>query len=171
MPSIRFFWMPAIVTLAVLLFSCGEKPKPQPVYGMGEKVTVGHLIYTVLESQWLTQLGQGANTRVPQNRFFVVHVIITNAGGSQASVPSFTLEDEQGNSHSELTNGDQVTQWLGALKMVSPADSIQGTVVFDVVPRRYRLRVLDENGQQSALIDIPFNLTPDAPAIPQPEQK
>ena len=156
---------------ALFLASCGEKPKPVPVYGMGEKVTVGHLIYTAFETQWLTQLGQDASARIPQNRFFVVHMTVTNSGGAQATVPNFSLEDDQGGTYPELTNGEQVVNWMGSLKLVAPADSIQGAILFDVMPRHYRLRVFDENNQHSSLIDIPLSLSPDSPGLPAPEGK
>jgi hypothetical protein len=166
--SISAFLLAAI---PILFGGCQEKAKPVPVYSMGDKVTAGHLVYTALETQWLTQLGQGANQRIPQNRFLVIHVAVTNSGGSQATVPNFTVEDDRGSSFAELTNGDQLAEWMSSLKLVSPTDSIQGTILFDVVPRHYRLRVFDENAQQSALIDIPLNVSPDAPTLPGPQSR
>ena len=161
----------AVAGAAVFLCACQEKAKPVPVYGLGEKVTVGHLVYTAFETRWQTQLGEGAGVRIPQNRFFIIHVTVTNSGGAPATVPNLVLEDDQGGTYTELSNGDQVSQWLGSLRQVAPADSIQGAVLFDVMPRRYRLRIFDENAAQSSLIDVPLNLNADTPSIPLPQGK
>ena len=41
---------------------------------MGERVTAGSLVYNVFEDQWKAQLGQGPDTRVPKDRFFLVRL-------------------------------------------------------------------------------------------------
>jgi hypothetical protein len=153
------------------LSGCSEKAKPVPVFQMGEHATVGRLVYTAFDTQWLTQIGQGTTARIPQNRFFVIRMSITNGAGGSVTVPNFTLEDDHGGSFTELSDGSQLPQWMGALKLVNPADSLQGTILFDVVPAHYRLRVLDENNQNSALIDIPLSINPDVPSLPATESK
>jgi Domain of unknown function (DUF4352) len=161
----------ALTAVVVTLTSCGEKAKPVPAFGMGERAGVGHLVYTAFETQWLTQLGQDTAARIPQNRFLVVRMSIGNSGGAAITVPNLTIEDDRGNSYAELTNGDQVSGWMGALRQVGPGDTLQGTVLFDVAPRHYRLRVFDENSQQSALIDMPLNFSSDSPSLPPPATK
>ncbi len=140
---------------------------------MGEKVQVGHLIYTVFETRWLMQLGQGSGARIPQNRFFLVRMSAGNSGGNQTIIPNFTVQDDNGNTYREVSNGDQVPQWMGYLVAVKPAEAAQGNVVFDVPPRHYRIRVTDENGERAALIDIPLSFSAETPdvVIPGPGEK
>ena len=121
---------------------------------MGDKIALGHLIYTVFESQWLTQIGEDANARIPENRFFLVRVSVTNSGGEAVVAPNLTLEGENGTSVPELSNGEGVPQWIGYLRHIYPAESAQGNLVFDVPPKRYKLRITDEQGERSALIEV-----------------
>lgn len=136
---------------------------------MGEKVQLGNLVYTVFESRWLTQLGEGPAARVPENRFFLVRVSVTNNGSGEAIVPVMSVTDESGAAYTELSNGDQVPDWMGLLRSVKPSESLQGNVVFDCSPRRYSLRLSDEGEQQAALVDIPLTFTAETPEIPMPE--
>ena len=48
-----------MLLLAVFLASCGDEEKTYPVrtFNMGERITLGHLVYVVYETQWLTHLG------------------------------------------------------------------------------------------------------------------
>ena len=135
---------------------------------MGERVQVGHLIYTVLETQWLTQLGLGLSARVPQNRFFLVRLSVANSGSEALPAPATTIEDDNGNSYSELTNGEGAPHWLGFLRQVKPAEAAMGNVMFDAPPRHYKLRVTDENESKSALIDIPLTFSAEMPEPVEP---
>jgi len=130
---------------------------------MGERVHAGKLIYNVFETQWLTQLGQGPAARVPQNRFFLVRVSVVNSGGAEVLVPTMQLVDEGGQTHPELSNGEEVPQWIGFLRHAQPAENLQGNVIFDVPPRRYKLRVMDEKEEREALIDIPLSFDSEMP--------
>ena len=69
---------------------------PARQYLMGEKVQLGKLIYTVFETQWLTHLGDAATGRVPQNRFFLVRFSAVNSGSNDVTVPTLTIQDDQG---------------------------------------------------------------------------
>ena len=149
-------------------------PKMVQTYQMGDRVTLGHLVYTVYETQWLTQLGQGPNARIPQNRFFLVRMSISNTATGDTITPSMTLVDDTGQTYHEISNGDGVPQWIGFLRQIKPTESSQGNVLFDVQPKHYKLRVADESEQTVALIDIPLTFTPDhpeAPPIPEAEKK
>jgi hypothetical protein len=122
----------------------------------------------VFETQWLTQLGDQANPRVPQSRFFLVRTSIVNGGGSDVVSPNLTVEDDHGHVYPELSNGDGVPQWIGYLRQIKPADSAQGNLVFDAPPAHYKLRVLDEDGNRAALIDIPLSFNAETPEPPTP---
>jgi len=138
---------------------------------MGERVSVGSLVYNVFEDQWKAQLGQGSGARVPKDRFFLVRLSVVNGGSTDLMVPSLTLVDDAGQTYPELSDGDQVPEWTGYLRRVKPAETLQGNVVFDVAPKHYRLRVSDETSQKSRDIDIPLNFTSDTPDMPTPQSQ
>ena len=138
-------------------------------YAMGERIQLGNLIYNVFESRWLTQVGEGVGARVPENRFFLVRVSITNSGPNEVIVPLMTVTDDSGKTYTELSNGDQVPQWIGYLRSIKPAESLQGNAVFDCSPRRYKMRLGDEGEQRAALVDIPLTFTAETPEIPVPD--
>lgn len=158
----------AVAALAFLNSCGGSKDTEVKVYDLGSRVETGHLIYTVFETQWLPQIGAGDTARVPKNRFFLVRLSAVNSGSEDLMVPNLTLEDDQGHSLEELSDGDQVPQWLGYIRKVRPADSISGNIVFDAEPRHYRLRLTDENGEKPAIVDLPLNFNADTPQVSVP---
>jgi hypothetical protein len=164
--------MLAAVTAALLLNACSSRSSPVHSYGLGEKVALGHIIYTVYETQWMPQLGDGPAARVPQHRFFLVRMTAVNSGGADLIVPNATIEDDKGNSYPELQNGDGVPHWIAYLRLVKPAESAQGNLVFDAPPAHYKLRLTDEDEDHSAYVDIPLSfgaeLPPPAPELPAP---
>ncbi len=168
MSSLRFQLFPAAAALVLSLGGCAERSLPVQTYAMGDKVFVGHLAYTILETQWLTQLGEGAAARIPQNRFFLVRASIVNGGGSEVVAPTLSIENDRGTVYPELSSGDGVPRWIGYLRQIKPADSAQGNLVFDAPPGHYKLRVLDEDSNNAALIDIPLSFNPEMPDMPVP---
>src|SRR5579871_2187824 len=137
----------ALACLAILA-ACSPPVSPESrVHRMGERVTAGSLVYNVFDDQWKAQLGQGADVRVPKDRFFLIRLSVVNGGGTDLMVPALTLVDDSNQTYSESPNGDGVPDWAGYLRKVKPADTLQGNVVFDVPPKHYRLRVTDENSQ------------------------
>jgi hypothetical protein len=163
----------AAVTAALLLNACSSRPVPVRSYSLGEKVALGHISYAIYETQWLPQLGDGPDARIPQHRFFLVRMTALNGGGDDLIVPNPTVEDDQGNSYSELQNGDGVPEWIGYLRQVKPAESVQGNLLFDAPPAHYKLRITDENEEQSAYIDIPLSFGAEVPPpeVPTPDEK
>src|ERR1035437_1215656 len=138
MRQIRFVLLLAVAAAASLLSSCGdseEKASPVRTYSMGERATVGHVVYVatvghvvyvVFETQWLTHIGTGADARVPEHRFFLVRLNAVNSLGSDILVPNFSIEDDSGNTYPELSSGEGVPQYIGYLRSVKPAESVQG---------------------------------------------
>jgi hypothetical protein len=167
--SVRF-WFAAGFAVAVLLSGCSSDPPKSPVlqYNMGEKAPVGHLSYTIFETQWLTQLGEGAAARIPQSRFFLLRLSAVNGGSADAAVPNVTLEDDKGRKYEELSNGEGVPQWVGYLRTAHPADSVQGNVLFDVPPGHYKARLTDDGGAHAALVDIPLSFGAETPEVLSP---
>src|ERR1017187_5538477 len=148
----RFGMYLAVAVTAFLLSSCGDEEKTSPVltYPMGERAPVGHIIYQVFETQWLTQIGQGADARIPQHRFFLVRMSAFNNLSTDIIVPNFSIEDDQGNTYPELNSGEGVPQYIGYLRNVKGTDSAQGNALFDAPPRHYKMKLTDETGDKNA---------------------
>ena len=153
-----------------ILASCRSQSTAFPVrtYPMGEKVQLGSLTYSVLETEYLTQMGEGPAPRVPQNRFFLVKISVSNGGSETANVAAFQVEDDNGKVYPELHDGDGVPEWIGYLRTVKPAQSAQGYALFDAPPRHYTIRIHDETGEKAALVDIPLNFNAETPDVPTP---
>ena len=170
MRQLRCLLILAVAVAVLLLTSCGESDTPGPVrtYNMGERVTLGHIVYVVYETQWLTQLGEGVTAHVPKQRYFLVRMSAVNGTNKEIVVPNFSLEDDAGNSYPELS-GDAaqgVPQYIGYLRRVKPAESAQGHALFDAPPRHYKLKIMDENSEKAAYIDIPLSFTAESPDVP-----
>jgi len=55
----------AAVTAVLLLTACSRPSAPEiHSYSLGEKAKLGHIIYTVYETQWAPQLGDGPTARI-----------------------------------------------------------------------------------------------------------
>jgi hypothetical protein len=151
-----------LLVLGLCTTSCRDSeamPKQTPVatFSMGEKAQVGPLIYTVIDTKWEVSLGEPPTPRIPARRFYILTVSTVNTASTPASIPSFTMVDDDGNSYQELGNGEGVQDWLGVARRVQPADSLKGTIVFDVPQKHLKLRVADEE-DKFAFVDIPFSL-------------
>jgi len=169
------FWsalaMLVSVSGGVFLSGCSSARLTEPVHKMGELTTVGPVIYNVLETEWRNQLGDSIQGAVPQNKFLLVRLTVTrltvtNSGNQEVAIPLLHLEDEQGNNYIELSEVKGVSNWLGLLRIVQPAATLQGVIVFDVPAGDYRLRVTDGGDleeEKTALIEIPLTLS--GPAI------
>jgi hypothetical protein len=138
--------------------SCMSHKKEVRVVELGAKAEIGPFIYQAFDTHWPMEIGD----RLPRDRFFTVRVSALNSGGADAVVPSLELVDDDGNSYPESPDGTGVDGWIGLSRKVSPGQSEQGTIIFDVPPKHYRLRVADEN-DNFMYIDIPFNLTTEEP--------
>jgi hypothetical protein len=172
MRQLRVSSFSAAAIAALVLVACGDKAtEPVRNYPLGDKVEVGRIIYRAYETQWMTQIPQDPTPRIPQNRFFLVRLSAVNSGSGDAVIPNVTIQDDSGKTYEELSNGEGVPQWLGYLRQVKPADSIQGNVVFDAPPAHYKMRVTDESGEKSAMIDLPLSFGAETPVIPLPGEK
>ena len=166
---------------ALALAGCASRGGPARVeFQMGERASIGPLTYNVVETAWRSQLGTEFKPRMPQDRFFLVNVTVTNGAGKEVSVPLFSLEDQNGKSYQELDNGESVQNWFGLLREIAPAQTQQGELLFDVPLGSYKLRVTDggEPGMEKfAWIDLPLRMdtdsgvdTPVPGQMPSPKQ-
>jgi hypothetical protein len=170
MHTLRFFLAGATLASLAAWTGCAPvAPSEIQLHRMGERVTAGSLVYNVFEDQWKAQLGQGTDTRVPKDRFFLVRLSVVNGGATELMVPTMTLLDDAGQTYAELSSGDQVPDWIGYLRRAKPAETLQGNAVFDVPPKHYRLRVTDENSQKSYDIDIPLSFASETNDMPIPQ--
>ena len=173
--TMRLIPLVAAVCAALWLGACSHQnaPAPEPTFSMGEKVPLGHIVYTVFETRWATQFPLEPTPRLPEHRFFMIRISAVNNGTTDALIPSTTLLDDHGNTYSELNKGDGAPQWIGYLRQAKASAALQGNLLFDVPPQHYKLRVTDETGERAALIDIPFSFNTEAPdvAIPPPDKK
>jgi hypothetical protein len=155
-----------IFSFFVALTGCGgpggSNSSNMGTYQMGQRVQVGPLTYNVLEAEWKSVLGEGASGKVPKHRFLVMRVSITNGGATNVGVPIFQVENPNGQTFPEETEGMEHTeQWLGLIRNMAPNQNDQGEIVFDVPMGAYKLRVTDggEIGQEkTALIEVPVTL-------------
>jgi hypothetical protein len=156
-----------MLAFALLLTGCGAKQNSVRIdYPMGERVTLGPLTYNVIETAWRSQLGSDFKLRIPQQRYLMITISVTNGGGHDVSVPLLTLENQSGQTFLESDNGEGVDNWFGLLRTLSPAQTQQGRIVFDVPLTSYKLRVTDsgESGMDKyAWVQIPLHIDADAP--------
>lgn len=170
----------AAMLIAAAATGCGERRSNQSQmrFRMGEPLLVQPFTYTVLETRWRPQLGEGISLQVPQHQFLLIRVSITNSGGKPAAAPLMTITDRSGNVFQEHQNGTGADNWLGLIRNVPPAQTEEGWLIFDAPPNNYVLRcfgdVIDDT-EQVGMISIPLNLesmneTPalDLPGIPAP---
>ncbi len=154
-----------IVILAGFLASCGGHPDSTPVeHVMGEKVTLGPLTYNVIESAWHSQLGDAFKLRSAQQRFLEITLSITNGGGSDVAIPLLNVENSEGQSYLESDNGDGVENWMGLLRTISPAQTQQGRILYDVPLTSYKLRLTDGAGpgaEKYGWVTIPLRMDVD----------
>lgn len=166
----RSFPFPALFAAVSLLTGCGPQAASFPVrtYPMGEIVHLGSLSYEAIETEYLTQIGDAPAPRIPQERFFLVKISVSNGGSDIFTVPAFQVENDRGKVFQEISNGEGVPTWIGYLRSLKPTQSLQGNALFDAPPAHYKIRVKDETGDRAALIDIPFNFNAETPDVATP---
>jgi len=164
MEFVRVFAVISLVT-AALLVSCSSPAQNSvlPVYHLGDRASVGGLIYVAFDTQWKTQLETGVVPRVPKSRFFLVRMSILNSGSDDVVAPALTITDDKGQKYQELTDGEGVPQWLGYIRKLKPSETLMGNIIFDAAPQHYRLEVADVSQERKALIEIPMSFAGDAP--------
>ena len=144
-PFCRWALLGSATLFVLVLGGCQQQEQTRSDFSMGERVPIGQMTYSVVESAWKTQLGQGFKIRTPEQRFLLIKVSVTNGTGKDVSIPLLTLEGTNGQTYRELADGDGVDNWFGVLRTISPGQTQQGNVVFDVPLTSYKLRVPDIN--------------------------
>ena len=162
----RFWWCALMCSSALFFTACQKSPVAATQFAMGERVPVGQMTYSVVESEWKAQLGESFKTRTPENRFLLIKLSVTNGTGQDASIPLLTLEASNGQTYRELSDGEGVVNWFGLLRTISPGQTQQGAIVFDVPLTSFKLRVPDISDpglERYVTVQIPLRLDSDLP--------
>lgn len=160
----------AALGAVLVLGGCSKAKEAPKVYSMGERVELGHLVYTIYETQWLTHVGSGPEAKVPTNRFFMVRINAANTSGGELFVPAMTIEADNGQTFDEVSNGDGLPNWLGLVRRVEPIEPLQGNIAFDAPPAHYKLLITDENQEKSAYVNIPLTFSAETGTAAPSEQ-
>jgi len=148
----------AFPALALALAGCNASQSRQTkVYQPGEKAVVDKLTYSIVDTQISPRLGEDPNPRIPQNRFFVVQISVSNSGNKSLPIPSMTLVDDSGKVYNELADGTGVPRWLGVVRSVDAAQTEQGAVLFDAPAAHYKVRLTDDTDKDEIYVDLPLN--------------
>ena len=169
-PIFRSVLLGGAVLFVLILGGCKRTGPARTDFSMGERVPVGQMTYSVVESAWRAQLGEGFKIRTPEQRFLLLRVSVTNGTGKDISIPLLTLEGSTGQTYREIADGEGVDNWFGLLRTISPGETQQGNVLFDVPLTSYKLRVPDINAsgyEGYATVQIPLRMDPEViqPAI------
>jgi Domain of unknown function (DUF4352) len=163
-PFCRCALLGGAALLVLILGGCQKTGQQRSDFSMGENVPVGQMTYSVVETSWRPQLGEGFKIRTPEQRFLVIKISVTNATGKEVSIPLLTLEGNNGKTYRELADGDGVDNWFGLLRTLNNGETQQGNVVFDVPLTSYKLRVPDVNVsgfEGYASVQIPLRMDSD----------
>jgi hypothetical protein len=160
----RFSGWPALFTLLASQAACIRPAPPVNVYLMGEKVQAGPMIYNIFETKWQGQIGEGPQARTPAHRFLILHLTVVNSSAEALSVPPLKLTDDAGRIYDESMEGQGIPLWLGMLRKLKPADTLEGNAVFDVEPKSYKLKL--DDGSESGkvvMVDLPLQFDVNKP--------
>lgn len=128
---------------------------------MGERVQMGPMVYTVLEAQWKPSLTDTGTGRPPKNRYLFLRISVTNSGGAVGGIPPFTLVGAKDDTYMEVAEGlEDVTGHLGVLRMIQPAQTEQGVVIFDAPLGAYKLLISDggePGAEKFSRVELPVN--------------
>jgi hypothetical protein len=160
----RIFAYTLFCVTLLCLSGCSDSAQPVKtedvrVVPAGEKATIGHLTYNVVDSQILNQLGDPAAPRVPHERFITVQVAVTNSSNVDNPIPAIELLSDSGKTYDELTDGTGVPNWLGIIRHVGAGQTERGDVVFDAPAAHYKLKFSDESTDNEVLADLPLSYT------------
>jgi len=152
------------------LVGCAHENSGKVEYGIGEKVVLGPLTYTVIDSASKTQLGDLLKLRLPQQRFLLLQLSVSNNSASEVSIPLLQLENYNEQSYTESDSGEGIDKWFGLLRTIRPKETEQGQILFDAPLASYRLRVTDGAGpgaEKYSWIAIPLRIDVESqPPVP-----
>jgi hypothetical protein len=159
-------WVGVLAVSLLLVSGCSRKTGDTGrSFAMGEAARIGHLTYTVVETEWKESLDGSLGQRLPKNRFLIVNVSIVNGGEAELGVPFLTLIDGKGVEFREEDKAEGVASWLGYLRRLAPSETLSGRILFDVPPGGYKLRISsggEADRETTAVVEVPYRA--DAPS-------
>lgn len=165
-------WGCGVALLAILLAGCGRSQPPEKTYPAGSTVELGPLSYSIGATEWQSSLDGERGPRVPQGRFLIVTVSVTNKKSDETTMPLLSAVDASGEQHLELDNGEGLANWLGLFRNVPANGNEGGQIVFDVPPDKgpYKIRISsggDIEKEITALVEVPDeNAAPSTAPVP-----
>ena len=164
MPGRRDFLIASVVAGVVAGLSSCTPPKVKDNrirHAMGQRVTVGSFTYNILEAKWEASLGEAPHVRMPQRRFLLVRLSVTNGGGSSMGFPTLALLTEGDAKISEVEDTKDVPDTLGLIRLLGPGETVIGWILFDAPQNNYLLEMTDGNveNEQNGLVELPLRLT------------
>lgn len=127
---------------------------------IGEDVLIGYWAYRCDGAHWAKSIGYNVMTEYPDAEFLVVNLSILNNDNSASILPPLKLVDAQGREYEESSKSISLGDAFGVLKSVNPGVTSHGSVLFDVPPGDYSLRVSGGfTSGETALIDLPYRST------------
>jgi hypothetical protein len=167
-------WLALSIFLLTLTTGCTSKRPVVRTYTIGERAEAGLAFYTALEAVWKSQMGEEPAVRMPQNRFLLIRMRMTNSSPQEMSVPLMHLVAPSGEEYVELSDGAGVEDWLGVIRRLKPNETLFGWVLFDAPRGDYHLRVSDDAFDPAdakvALIQIPIRLESGAEYLPEAKE-
>lgn len=160
-----------VISAVALQMACIKPAPPVNVYKLGEKVQVGPLIYNVVEANWRPQISAGGSSRVPAHRFLVIHLTVTNSGAEELTAPALTVVDQTKKTFEESMDGQGIANWLGMIRKMKPGDTLDGSILFDVDPKSYKLKLDDGSGGAQSMVELPLQFDAGQSSIPSAIQK
>lgn len=159
LPRCRSLILSSLSIISLFLSGCSPSASERKTttFAVGEKVPVEKLTYSIVDTQILPHLGDEANPRMPQYRFYVVQISVLNAGNAEAAIPGMQLIDDSGKTYEELADGAGVPRWLGVVRKVQSNQVEQGSVVFDAPAGHYKLKLTDETDPADVFVDLPLS--------------
>jgi hypothetical protein len=154
------------VFATALQTGCIKPAPPVNVYRLGEKVRVGPLTYNVLEANWRAQISDAGASRIPSHRFLVVHLTVTNSGAEETTAPALTVVDQAKKAFDEYMDGQGIPNWLGMIRKMKPAETLDGSILFDVDPKSYKLKLDDGSGGPQAMVELPLQFEAGQSSVP-----
>lgn len=158
-------WFGVALALCGFLGGCSSERASRhdpKVYHMGEPVRTGPLVYSVLDTEWLDQIGDPLAPRLPHDHFLSVRISVTNAGSATSGVPPLKIANSHGVIFAEINDAKDLPEWLGYIRSVRPAETLHGRLLFDAPTGDYSLKVADDadpENQSTATVQMPLELT------------
>lgn len=158
-----------LASLAALAFlsvcSCSQVKRESTTkpWQMGEKVPLGPFTYSVIESDWKTELTGSRGRLDPKQRFLVLKLTVANSARERKALSFLSIRNEKGDEFPELQDVEGVPGWMGFLREIPPGGTDSGIIVFDAPLGHYRL-VLNDGGlpgeERISLVDLPLQMLP-----------